>query len=153
MPMQISSLQAAGASDLDLEKRLAEIDEAIAANDFRAANIRAGYVYAISNRGAFGGDVVKIALTRRLEPTERVRELSGASVPFALLVAVYTVVPLLAVGAILVAFGPGGVLSEHILQLVFIGLAGLTVPHMMVVTCENRQRRAAGAAQRDTSPI
>src|SRR5690606_33270658 len=36
----------------------------------------------ISNRGAFGDKVVKIGLTRRLEPTERVRELSGASVPF-----------------------------------------------------------------------
>jgi hypothetical protein len=78
----ISALQAAGASDPDLEKRLAEIDGAIAANDYRAANIRAGYVYVISNRGAFGGDVVKIGLTRRLEPTERVSELSGASVPF-----------------------------------------------------------------------
>jgi hypothetical protein len=78
----ISALQAAGASDPDLEKRLAEIDEAIATNDYRTANIRAGYVYVISNRGAFGGDVVKIGLTRRLEPTERVSELSGASVPF-----------------------------------------------------------------------
>ena len=78
----IGALQASGASDPDLEKRLAEIDAAIAANDYRAANIRAGYVYVISNRGAFGGDVVKIGLTRRLEPTERVSELSGASVPF-----------------------------------------------------------------------
>lgn len=78
----ISALQAAGAADPDLEKRLAEIDAAIAANDYRAANIRAGYVYVISNRGAFGGDVVKIGLTRRLEPTDRVSELSGASVPF-----------------------------------------------------------------------
>ena len=78
----IGALQAAGASDPGLEKRLAEIDAAIAANDYRAANIRAGYVYVISNRGAFGGDVVKIGLTRRLEPTDRVSELSGASVPF-----------------------------------------------------------------------
>ena len=78
----IGALQAAGAADPDLEKRLAEIDAAIAANDYRAANIRAGYVYVISNRGAFGGDVVKIGLTRRLEPTVRVSELSGASVPF-----------------------------------------------------------------------
>ena len=78
----IGALQAAGAADPGLEKRLAEIDAAIAANDYRAANIRAGYVYVISNRGAFGGDVVKIGLTRRLEPTDRVSELSGASVPF-----------------------------------------------------------------------
>jgi hypothetical protein len=78
----ISALEKAGTSDADLEKRLAEIDEAIATNDYRTANIRAGYVYVISNRGAFGPDVVKIGLTRRLEPTERVSELSGAAVPF-----------------------------------------------------------------------
>lgn len=48
----------------------------------RAANIRAGYVYVISNVGAFGPDVVKIGMTRRLEPLDRVRELGGASVPF-----------------------------------------------------------------------
>lgn len=78
----LNSLRAAGQEDNDLEHRLATIDEAITQNDFRAANIRAGYIYVISNRGAFGDDVVKIGLTRRLEPTERVVELSGASVPF-----------------------------------------------------------------------
>ena len=36
----------------------------------------------ISNRGAFGPNIVKIGLTRRLEPLDRIRELSGASVPF-----------------------------------------------------------------------
>jgi hypothetical protein len=50
--------------------------------DDRAANVRAGYVYVISNVGAFGDDVVKIGLTRRLDPMERVRELGDASVPF-----------------------------------------------------------------------
>src|SRR5690606_38128219 len=40
------------------------------------------YVYVISNRGAFGDGVVKIGLTRRLQPTDRVTELGGASVPF-----------------------------------------------------------------------
>jgi hypothetical protein len=69
-------------TDADLEAKLAALDEAIAQNDYRAANIRAGYVYVISNRGAFGRWVVKIGLTRRLEPLERVSELSGASVPF-----------------------------------------------------------------------
>jgi hypothetical protein len=44
--------------------------------------VRAGYVYVISNRGAFGEQVVKIGLTRRLEPQDRVTELGGASVPF-----------------------------------------------------------------------
>lgn len=65
-----------------LEGRLGAIDTAIAQNDFRAANIRAGYVYVISNRGAFGRNMVKIGMTRRLEPMDRVRELGDASVPF-----------------------------------------------------------------------
>ena len=54
-------------------QRLARIDDAIEQNDYRVANIRAGYVYVISNRGAFGHDIVKIGLTRRLEPMDRVR--------------------------------------------------------------------------------
>jgi hypothetical protein len=48
----------------------------------RAANIRAGYVYVISNRGAFGERMVKIGLTRRLDPRDRIYELGDASVPF-----------------------------------------------------------------------
>ena len=43
---------------------------------------RSGYVYVISNKGSFGEKVYKIGMTRRLEPLDRVRELSGASVPF-----------------------------------------------------------------------
>ena len=65
-----------------LAAQLAEIDQAIAHNDYRTANIRAGYVYVISNVGAFGPNVVKIGMTRRLEPMDRVRELGDASVPF-----------------------------------------------------------------------
>lgn len=61
---------------------LAEIDKAIADVDYRAANIRAGYVYVISNLGAFGGRMVKVGMTRRQEPRDRVKELSDASVPF-----------------------------------------------------------------------
>ena len=76
------AVREAGGNDTELETRLAEIDEAISQNDYRAANIRAGYVYVISNRGAFGPKVVKIGLTRRLEPLQRISELSGASVPF-----------------------------------------------------------------------
>lgn len=78
----IRALREAGSEDSALESRLAEVDQAIAQNDFRLANIRAGYVYVISNRGAFGPNVVKIGLTRRLEPLQRISELSGASVPF-----------------------------------------------------------------------
>ncbi|MGH3545167.1 MAG: GIY-YIG nuclease family protein [Mycobacteriales bacterium] len=50
--------------------------------DYRAANIRAGYVYVISNVGAFGDQMIKVGMTRRLEPMDRVRELGDASVPF-----------------------------------------------------------------------
>jgi len=78
----LETLESSGQTDKDLSEKLAEIDEAISQNDYRAANIRAGYVYVVSNRGAFGEDVVKIGLTRRLEPIERVNELGGASVPF-----------------------------------------------------------------------
>lgn len=78
----IEKVRASGSSDPDLERKLAEIDSSIALNDYRAANIRAGYVYVISNRGAFGDRVVKIGLTRRLEPLDRIYELGDASVPF-----------------------------------------------------------------------
>jgi len=80
----LAALEAKG--DLDgaarLREKLADTDRAIADVDYRAANARAGYVYVISNVGAFGPDVVKIGLTRRLEPMERVNELGDASVPF-----------------------------------------------------------------------
>jgi hypothetical protein len=66
----------------ELENRLAAIDQAIETNDYRIANIRAGYVYVISNVGTFGPNIVKIGLTRRLEPYDRVKELGDASVPF-----------------------------------------------------------------------
>lgn len=66
----------------EAEAKLAEIDDSIKAVEEREANIRTGWVYVISNVGSFGPDVVKIGLTRRLDPTERVRELGDASVPF-----------------------------------------------------------------------
>ena len=78
----LERLQAIGTTDPELESRLVDLDGAIAKNDYRAANIRAGYVYVISNRGAFGDHVVKIGLTRRLEPLDRINELGDASVPF-----------------------------------------------------------------------
>lgn len=80
----LAALRAAGddAAADELAGRLGQIDSAIEANDYRTANIRAGYVYVISNVGAFGPNVVKIGMTRRLEPRDRVRELGDASVPF-----------------------------------------------------------------------
>jgi len=65
-----------------LQLQVGELEKAIADVDYRAANVRAGYVYVISNLGSFGGNMVKIGMTRRLEPADRIRELSDASVPF-----------------------------------------------------------------------
>jgi hypothetical protein len=65
-----------------LRAQLADIDKAIEDVDYRAANVRAGYVYVISNLGAFGEHMIKVGMTRRLEPIDRIRELSDASVPF-----------------------------------------------------------------------
>lgn len=65
-----------------LREQISDVERAIEDVDYRAANIRAGYVYVISNIGSFGEQVVKVGLTRRLDPTERIRELSDASVPF-----------------------------------------------------------------------
>lgn len=65
-----------------IKEQLAEVGEQIESVDFRAANIRAGYVYVISNIGSFGERMVKVGMTRRLDPMDRIRELSDASVPF-----------------------------------------------------------------------
>ncbi len=48
----------------------------------RAQLTKSGFVYVISNIGSFGDRVFKIGMTRRMEPMDRVYELSGASVPF-----------------------------------------------------------------------
>lgn len=48
----------------------------------RAQLTRSGYVYVISDVGSFGDQVVKIGMTRRLDPMDRVKELGDASVPF-----------------------------------------------------------------------
>lgn len=80
----LKALESSGdeAAAARMREQLSEIDKAIVDVDYRAANIRAGYVYVISNIGSFGPEVVKIGMTRRLEPQDRVRELGDASVPF-----------------------------------------------------------------------
>ncbi|MFD0687137.1 DUF4041 domain-containing protein [Actinomadura fibrosa] len=80
----LARLEARGdeAGAADLRSRLADVENAISDVEGRAANVRAGYVYVISNIGAFGERMVKIGMTRRLEPMDRVRELGDASVPF-----------------------------------------------------------------------
>ena len=66
----------------ELEEQINDIVVAIENVDYREANRKAGYVYIISNIGAFGENVYKIGMTRRLDPQERVDELGDASVPF-----------------------------------------------------------------------
>jgi len=46
-----------------------------------AQQTRAGYVYIVSNKTAFGEGICKIGMTRRLDPKDRVKELGDASVP------------------------------------------------------------------------
>lgn len=65
-----------------LEKALSEARELRERAMSMAQQTKIGYVYVISNIGSFGKDVYKIGMTRRLDPMERVLELSNASVPF-----------------------------------------------------------------------
>lgn len=81
----VVQLEASGAADdavAEAKAELAAVEAALEGILQREANVRAGYVYVISNVGSFGPDVVKIGMTRRLEPMERVTELGDASVPF-----------------------------------------------------------------------
>ena len=65
-----------------MEAKLKQLETDKATVLEREANARAGYVYVISNIGSFGENVYKIGMTRRLEPMDRIKELSSASVPF-----------------------------------------------------------------------
>lgn len=66
----------------EVETSKAALDNEEKVIDYREQNAKAGYVYVISNVGAFGEGVYKIGMTRRLEPMDRVDELGDASVPF-----------------------------------------------------------------------
>ena len=81
--------QASEEEKLKYEQKLAELGQRLTeaeAKNQRAISMaqqtRSGNVYIISNVGSFGEDVVKIGMTRRLEPLDRIKELSDASVPF-----------------------------------------------------------------------
>ncbi|MDK6689920.1 GIY-YIG nuclease family protein, partial [Aerococcus urinae] len=80
----IAVVERAGKEDeaAELHEKIVEVEKSLNDIDFRKANIRAGYVYVISNIGSFGERMVKIGMTRRLRPIERVQELSDASVPY-----------------------------------------------------------------------
>ena len=65
-----------------LEKKLSAAQARVERAQAMAERTTSGYVYIISNVGSFGRDIVKIGLTRRLDPMDRVYELGDASVPF-----------------------------------------------------------------------
>ena len=91
---EIEKLMAQANSTADTEKnqalldKIKEIELQLAGLSAKREEIitlqngKAGYVYIISNLGSFGDDVFKVGMTRRLDPQERVDELSSASVPF-----------------------------------------------------------------------
>lgn len=66
---ELEGLLSAACKETERTKALAEVT-------------RSGFVYIVSNVGSFGKSVVKIGMTRRLNPDDRVRELGDASVPF-----------------------------------------------------------------------
>jgi hypothetical protein len=68
-----------------LDRLKAELEEAqqkFERAKSRAQETKQGHVYVISNIGSFGEGVLKIGMTRRMEPMDRVKELGDASVPF-----------------------------------------------------------------------
>jgi hypothetical protein len=67
---------------INIEQKVVALEKDIQDVQNREQNTRAGYVYIISNIGAFGDNVYKIGVTRRFDPVERVDELGDASVPF-----------------------------------------------------------------------
>lgn len=65
-----------------LRNEIADFENEKSDIDYRIKNTGAGYVYIISNIGSFGNQIYKIGVTRRLDPYQRIAELSSASVPF-----------------------------------------------------------------------
>lgn len=81
--------QATGVNTIELQEQINQLENALREVQEKkeralsmAQQTKRGYVYIISNIGAFGDHVYKIGMTRRLEPMDRVRELGDASVPF-----------------------------------------------------------------------
>jgi uncharacterized protein YoxC len=87
--LQLKTSSETGQELKSLQDKIAELTlklEAVEQEKQRAISMaqqtRTGYVYVISNIGTMGEGVVKIGMTRRIDPMERVRELGDASVPF-----------------------------------------------------------------------
>lgn len=86
---RVEAAQAKGEEHARLTNRILQLEEDLAKARQRKERARAlaelttaGYVYVLSNIGSFGENVFKIGMTRRLEPSDRVKELSDTSVPF-----------------------------------------------------------------------
>lgn len=80
-------LHGASATDIELKiknmkKDIGRLESKFERAVSQAQLTKAGYIYVISNIGSFGKGIVKIGMTRRLEPMDRVKELGDASVPF-----------------------------------------------------------------------
>lgn len=65
-----------------MQKEIEKLESKFERATSQAQITKAGYIYVISNIGSFGEGVLKIGMTRRLEPMDRVNELGDASVPF-----------------------------------------------------------------------
>lgn len=77
-----SEVDALNAKVKELETQIKEAQEKKARAIALAQTTKVGYIYVISNIGSLGDDIYKIGMTRRLDPQDRVDELSNASVPF-----------------------------------------------------------------------
>lgn len=64
----------------EIKEKLSKIDKRLEDIDYRINNPKAGYLYIISSPSL--PDMVKIGVTRRLNPAIRVKELSSSSLPF-----------------------------------------------------------------------
>ena len=83
MALETEAERAAHAEELaKLQAELAEAQSKFERARSRAQETRQGHVYIISNIGSFGKEILKIGMTRRLDPLDRVKELGDASVPF-----------------------------------------------------------------------
>ena len=83
--VEIATIEEQAAMQAEVDRLNELLQEAQAKKEraiSRAQLTRSGHVYVLSNIGAFGENVYKIGMTRRLEPDDRVKELSGPAVPF-----------------------------------------------------------------------
>lgn len=69
-------------SGKDVKDKIEELKEKLELNDYKLCHELSGYVYFIVNKSFNNDNWVKCGVTRRLNPYDRISELSSASVPF-----------------------------------------------------------------------